>query len=193
MEKGNGSTKAKVLAAELTGVSLCSVRKICHEIEVGGVLTSNKKVIIRKDMIDHLKDYEKEDIDIAIHEEFRLVATEKERPYISVRNLHRKLMQVPDFPRMCPDTLRKVIHSLGYRFQPTQTDRNVLLIDTPDLIEKRKRCVCLHKKGGHKPHLYFFFVQTDCNQTLHVDTLYKHVYSELYAFLKPPVIPDSCP
>ncbi len=141
MEKGNGASKARVLAAELTGVALKSVRMFCQEIVACGGLTNNKRVVSRLDIIDQLKDYQKEDIDIAIHEEFRLVAMERERPYISVRNLHRKLMQDPDFPRMCPDTLRKVIHTLGYRFQPTQTDRNVLLIDTPDLIEKRKRCV----------------------------------------------------
>ncbi len=145
MEKGNGAGKAKSMAAELTGISLNSVRRFCHEVEACGGLTNNRRVVCRQDMVDQLKDYQKEDIDIAIHQEFRLVAIEKERAYISVRNLHRKLMQDSDFPRMSPNTLRKVIHSLGYRFQPTQTDRNVLLIDTPDLIEKRKRCVYLHK------------------------------------------------
>ncbi len=140
MEKGNGAGRAKVLAAELTGISVSSVRIFCQEVRAPGGLTNTKRVVVsRRDMVDQLKDYQKEDIDIAIHQEFKLVAIEKDRPYISVRNLHRKLMQDPDFPRMCPDTLRKVIHALGYRFQPTQTDRNVLLIDTPDLIEKRKR------------------------------------------------------
>ncbi len=140
MEKGSGAAKAKALAAELTGISLRSVRTLCNEVATGG-FTNYPRVVCRMDIIDRLKDYQKEDIDIAIHQEFRLVAIEKERPYISVRNLHRKLMQDPDFPRMSPATLTKVIHSLGYRFLPTQTDRNVLLIDTPDLVEKRKRCV----------------------------------------------------
>ena len=130
------------------------------EIQVKGCLKSNTKVGGKRlDIVDKLKDHHKEDIDIAVHNEFKLVAMERERPYISIKRLHKTLMQDADFPRMSREGLRKALHSLGYRFLPTQTDRNLLLIDTPDLLEKRKRSVIILLLPFKIGNCIFLFLQ----------------------------------
>ncbi len=148
-QRGYGARKAKVTASDLTGVCLRTVQTICREAQTKGdkPLQSNSRIVCnRKDAFDKLLDYQKLDIENAVHQEFRLVAVERERPYISIRGLHCKLMQDPEFPRMSKESLRKILHSMGFRFMSTQTDRNVLLIDSPDLIDKRKKWVFCSKQ-----------------------------------------------
>ncbi len=144
-DQGNTKAKAKRLTAELTGVHKLSVQAFVNEIRVTGTLTDGSSGVKQcLNITDKLDNVVLTAIDVLVHQEFRLVGKEKGHPLVTVPNIHKRILEDSRIPRMSRDSLRRVLHFLGYKFVSTETNRDALMMNRQDLVAWRKRYVMIH-------------------------------------------------
>ncbi len=104
-----------------------------------GNLQSNVIVKEKKDVMEKLDRFDRDALERLVHQAFRDVAADVEAPYLTLAGLHKKLVSDPSLPQMSVETLRKVLHCLGYRHVLSEVNRNIVLLERDEIVEWRKR------------------------------------------------------
>ena len=128
-EQKTGAISFLDRTAEVAGVSRSTVDSVRKEKRDAGMLSSPKKTVER----GPYKPLDGYDMAAIRHKVMEFYTVRKQLP--TLRNLHQELTKDIKFPGSI-ETLRRMMHRLGYRWKKTKDNRKVL-VERPNIVALR--------------------------------------------------------